>query len=41
MCAAEPWWPMLFVAAGKNDYDFAERIDSVVAAVLGEYTRYL
>jgi hypothetical protein len=22
MCAAMPWWPMLFVAAGENDHDF-------------------
>jgi len=22
MCAAVPWWPMLFVAAGENDHDF-------------------
>jgi hypothetical protein len=22
MCAAVPWWPMLFVAAGENDRDF-------------------
>jgi hypothetical protein len=22
MCAAVPWWPMLFVSAGENDHDF-------------------
>jgi hypothetical protein len=22
MCAAAPWWPMPFVAAGENNHDF-------------------
>jgi hypothetical protein len=28
MCAAVPWWPMLFVAAGENDHDGNEVVQS-------------
>jgi len=39
MCAAVPWWPMPFVAAGENDHDFWDELVLVVAAP-ANYTRF-
>jgi hypothetical protein len=40
MCAAVPWWPILFVAARENDHYFWDELVLVVAAP-ANYTRYL
>jgi hypothetical protein len=39
MCAAVPWWPILFVAARENGHYFWEELVLVVAAP-ANYTRF-
>jgi hypothetical protein len=39
MCAAVPWWPILFAAARENDDNFRDELVLVVAAH-ANYTRF-
>jgi len=39
MCAAVPWWPILFVAVRENDDNFWDELVLVVAAP-ANYTRF-